>query len=879
VGEIAAAKQIGAAESGGANSGTSRNPAFAWLDRIAALPPLYGVTAAVLIGDGAGNLGLAIPFWICVALAFGAASLMTARRAPAGLIVAYAAIAGAATIPIARLLNPASGPLSLDRFADGSSVTIVGRIAQAPEREPGGRTYLFVKVARAGLNPNLLAPCQGLIRVTALGGADRFRMGQTIEATGGIRFPRNEGNPGQFDYRDWLLRQGLAATMFVRPDKSSKLSPIRIMAYRPVFLGREIEHARRRIGALIDANLRYPADVEMRALIIGDRGGIDPALRRRFAFTGMAHLLVISGLHMGIVAGAVFILMRLIMSFFPSLMAYGYANKAAAIAGAIAVCGYAAIAGHHVSTMRAVVMVVAYALTIALDRPREVMASLALAALAICLALPGSTADIGFQLSFVAVAAIVLGMRRFAAWWRMRFAAAESSVRLNAAESVAGYFAVSFWALLGTAPLTAYYFNQLSLVGVIANAVVVPIMGFGAVMTGLAAALLLSINAGAAGLAIRLAGRLAGWGTALAGWFYGWPLGWSRIFTPTAAEIAIAYALLALWLTAPRANAALQIPAEGDPTVRKSETNLIWRRRAFALILIALASDAGWWTWRRCFNDALRITFLSVGEGDAAVIRFPGVRVMLIDGGGGYRDAFDPGERIVAPYLWAQKIMRVDYVALSHPDHDHFGGLIFIAENFHPREFWTSGVGSDDSSYGRLLAAMRAAGARELACGSDAPARTIGGAAVRCLWPAPGVVERKDNNSSMAVRISYDGSSVLFTGDLEAKGERELIASGAHLRADVLKVPHHGSATSSSPELIAAVRPRLAIVSDGYLNRFGFPAPAVIARYRAAPAIVLRTDRDGAVRVVIGASGIAVNSWLGGRARLVVDDPARPVEK
>jgi competence protein ComEC len=879
VGEIAAAKQIDAAESGGANSGANRNPALAWLDWPAALPPLYGVTAAVVIGDGAGNLGLAIPFWICVALALGAAALMMMRRTPAGLFVAYVAIAGAATIPIARLLNPTSGPLSLDRFADGSSVTIVGRIAQAPEREPGGRTYLFVKVARAGLNPNLLEPCQGLIRVTALGGADRFRMGQTIETTGGIRFPRNEGNPGQFDYRDWLLRQGLSATMFVRPDKSSKRSPIRIIACRPAFFGREIERARRRIGELIDANLHYPANVEMRALIIGDRGGIDQALRRRFAFTGMAHLLVISGLHMGIVAGAVFLLVRLGMGFFPALMAYGYANKAAAVAGAIAACGYAAIAGHHVSTMRAVVMVAAYALAIALDRPREVMASLALAALVICLALPGSTADIGFQLSFVSVAAIVLGMRRFAAWWRMRFAAEEGGAGLTAAESVAGYFAVSFWALLGTAPLTAYYFNQLSLVGVIANAVVVPVMGFGAVVMGLAAALLLSVNVAAAGLAMRLAGGLADWGTALAGWFYRWPLGWSRIFTPTVVEIAIAYALLALWLTAPLADAALQSPPEIGAAGGKSETHPIWRRRALALILIAFVIDAGWWIWRRYFNEELRITFLSVGEGDAAVIRFPGARVMLIDGGGGYRDAFDPGERIVAPYLWAQKIMRVDYVALSHPDHDHFGGLIFVAQNFRPREFWTSGVGSVDSSYGRLLAAMRAARARELVCGSNAPARAIGGAEVRCLWPAPGVVERKDNNSSMAVRISYDGSSVLFTGDLEAKGERELIASGAPLRADVLKVPHHGSATSSSPELIAAVRPKLAIISDGYLNRFGFPAPAVIARYRAARAIVLRTDKDGAVRVVIGASGIAVSSWLNGPARLVVDDPARPVEK
>lgn len=844
------------------------------------MPQLYGVTAAVIAGDAAGNLGVAIPLWIAAAIAFGAAALMAARRPVAGLIAAYMALAAAATIPISRLLNPTGGPYSLARFADGSTLTIVGRITREPERESGDRTYLFVATTRAGATPDRLGPNRGLVRVTMRGDSACMRLGEMVEARGGIRFPRNDGNPGQFDYRQWLLRQGIAATMFAGTKKAARAAPIRILSYAPSFPGTLIENARRRIGSLIDANLAYPANVEMRALIIGDRGGIDEALRRRFAFTGMAHLLVISGLHLGIVAGAAFMLTRLLMGFFPTLMARGYANKAAALAAAIAAAAYAAIAGHHVSTIRALLMVTAYALAIVLDRSRELMASLALAALVICLALPGSTADIGFQLSFVSVAAIVLGMRRFASWWRMRFAADGSAPKFRLDETAAGYFAVSFWALIGTAPLTAYYFNQFSLVGLAANAVVVPIMGFGAIIAGLTAAALLCVNAAAAGAMMRLAGGLANLGTALAGWFYRWPYGWTRIFTPTIVEIAIAYGLIALWLLAPPAAAGLPDrfrrdgDREGDGVARR-----IWRRRAAALMLTALALDAGWWTWRRYGNGELRITFLSVGEGDAAVIRFPGSRVMLIDGGGGFRGAFDPGERIVAPYLWEHKIMRVDYAVVSHPDHDHFGGLIFLTRNFRPREFWTSGVGSDDSSYARLLAAVRVVDARPLVCGAGTPARTIGGVAVRCLWPPPGVAERKDNNASMVIRMLYDGRAVLFTGDLEAKGERELVATGAALRAAVIKVPHHGSATSSSPELIAAVRPRLAVISDGYLNRFGFPAPDVAARYRAANAVVLRTDRDGAVRVEVAPGGIAASAWRRGLAPLAVDDSAGAVGK
>ena len=178
---------------------------------------------------------------------------------------------------------------------------------------------------------------------------------------------------------------------------------------------------------------------------------------------------------------------------FPALTARGYANKFAAAAAALTVCAYASIAGHHVSTMRALVMVLAYTVAILIDRSRELLASLALAALIICFVLPGSTADIGFQLSFASVLVILIGMRRFAACWRWRYAnplapPVERS-RLNLiGESIAGYVAVSFWALIGTAPLTAFHFNQFSIVGLVANAVVVPIMGFGAVVCGLAAA-------------------------------------------------------------------------------------------------------------------------------------------------------------------------------------------------------------------------------------------------------------------------------------------------------------------------------------------------------------------------------------------------------
>jgi competence protein ComEC len=706
--------------------------------------------------------------------------------------------------------------------------------------------------------------------------------------TSRIRFPRNDGDQGEFDYRGWLLRNGIAATMFADAPMpgapvtdapiSGAASTIAVLGHRQYPIRERIQAVRDSIGAFIDANLAYPQNAAMRALIIGDRGGIDEEIRQRFALTGMAHVLVISGLHLGFVAAAAFFMMRLLMGFFPSLMALGYANKLAAAAAALAATAYAAIAGGHVSTIRALIMVLAYAIAILIDRSRELLSSLALAALIICFALPGSTADIGFQLSFASVLVILVGMRRFAAWWRSHIGistrASGTPLRHTIAEAVAGYVAVSFWALVGTAPLTAFHFNQFSLVGLIANAVVVPIMGFGAVITGLAAAALSFVSPSGARPILLLAGSLAGAGNWLAGWFEGWPLAWTRIFTPTIFEIAIAYGFIALWCARPLARGLVGGPATSKPEQRLHEYKA-WRFVVAAALSVALVLDAGWWTHQCFFYPDLRVSFLAVGEGDAAVVRFPGGRVMLIDGGGSFGGTFDPGERIVAPFLWANKIMHVDYVAVSHPDRDHFGGLIFLVRNFAPTEFWTSGVDSPDGSYLRLLDAVRHVHATSLVCGTASPPRTIGGVAIRCLWPAATLDETKENNQSMVLSLAYRGATILFTGDIEAKGERELVATGADLRATILKVPHHGSKTSSSPELLTAVHPEVAVMSLGYHNRFHFPSSKVVERYRAAGASVLMTAEAGQVSVQVGGRGIDLRTFRGGAARISVPNQAQ----
>jgi competence protein ComEC len=812
--------------------------------------PIYAVATAVVAGDALGNFHFTISLWPALLVAAFALGAMLAARPKLGLVCSYVAIALAANAAVANVLAPPHSEHSVTSMVEGSRVTIEGSVYREIEREAYG-DRLYLKVERAAEQGKPMLPSVGNVRIAVLGGGV-FSLGDEIHLSARIHFPRNYGNPGEFDYVSLMARDGIDATMTA--SKNLLGSPrFQIIGHRSRFPASQIESIRTHIGEFFDRNLGYPENAEMRALVIGDQGEIGDPLRQTFARTGLAHLLVISGLHLSIVAAAMFALARLAMMLLPGLANRGYANKVAALAAIIAVCSYASIAGHHVSTARALVMVLAYMLAVAIDRSREAIASLALAAIVICIALPGSTADIGFQLSFASVIAIVLGMRRFAAWFARRkrlgmLRGEPTSVRWRYLEAGAGYLAVSFWAMVGTAPLTAYHFNQFAIVGIAANAVVVPIMAFGATISGLIAAALSFISEPLARPILLFGANALAAGNWLAAWFVDWPFAWFRIFTPTILELTIAYAFQMLWLLAPLAVAITakrsRDGAVGDPA---SLPKFRWRGRCAIALAVVLMIDAGYWTYDRFFNPDLRVTFLSVGEGDGAVVRFPGSRVMVIDAGGSY-GGFDAGERIVAPYLWSQKIMRVDYLALSHPDLDHFGGLDFIAMNFAPQSFWTTTVPSLDVSYARLMDDLERANIPIVQVRDAAPVASIGGVAISSLNGDTGVA-RSHNNSSMVLRFNYGSTSILFTGDIESAGERAMLEKRADLHATILKVPHHGSATSSTAAFIAAVRPRAAVISDGYLNNFHFPAPAVVARYVESGAVLLRTDLDGAVTI------------------------------
>jgi competence protein ComEC len=311
------------------------------------------------------------------------------------------------------------------------------------------------------------------------------------------------------------------------------------------------------------------------------------------------------------------------------------------------------------------------------------------------------------------------------------------------------------------------------------------------------------------------------------------------------------YAAWAAWLAAP-----------GRLVIRRSALSLA--ALAAALMLAAPPAPRAWWT-----PGPLRVTFLDVAQGDATLVQFPGGGSLLVDAGGSHEGRFDIGGRVVAPALWSLGVRRLDYLAITHPDPDHAGGAVAVVRDFRPRAIWEGVPVPRDELRRQLEVDSRRRGLewREVRAGDR---MRVGEVEIVAVHPPPPDWERQDtrNDDSLVLDVRYGEVSILLTGDIGLEVERRLEAALLPAALRVVKAPHHGSATSSSPDLIATARPALAIVSAGKGNMFGHPAPSVLERYRAAGVPVLRTDLEGAITVETDGRTVEVRTWSGRRMSL-----------
>jgi competence protein ComEC len=549
----------------------------------------------------------------------------------------------------------------------------------------------------------------------------------------------------------------------------------------------------------------------VRAMVIGDRSGLDPETAEAFRRAGTYHVLALSGAQVALLAGLLVALAkRLELGLLPS-----------ALGISCALLLYALVVGNDVPVLRAAVMGSVLLLGRGLDLDGDLANLLGLAALLLLAAHPSSVGDVGFRLSFAATLAIVLiapALARPLASWPL---------------GTGGLLAGSVAAQAALLPVLAVEFHRVSPAPLVLNLAAVPLSG--AVL--LLGVLVLALSTVSAWLATA-AGHVAFLAADL------------LLRTCDGGGLAEACD----W----------RAPALALPVLLPWGFGLVALRRGRwgrgLLLMTATGSGLVLGAGPRA-EGRLEVSILDVGQGDAIVVRSPSGRAVVVDAGL-QREGFDLGERIVAPYLWAFGLRRLDRLVVTHAHPDHAGGAPFLARVFRPAEVWEGIAPSADPSYRTLDHSLLEAEVTRI---SVARGHRVSwdGVDFVVLGPVPGPPPATTrNDDSVVLLVRYGKVCFLLTGDVEARGERQVAAPPC----DVLKVAHHGSRTSTSQELLTVVRPRVAVVSAGYQSRFGHPHPEVLLRLARAGALVRRTDLEGTVRLLTDGQRLWAEPYFGGPA-------------
>jgi competence protein ComEC len=827
---------------------------------------------------------------------------------------------------------------ALQSYADGLSRQVIGRVVRVralpaanaadQDKEVGwwiGKEEAEAEAAVGAVSVDLqvqdveevtpdvawMAPVSGGVRMNvvadkarsgaALGRMPVMRCGDLVEAPMRLRVPERYRDPGAWQYADYLLAQGLGTHASVRAAKISIVSGdaqavstpdgvvrVRESADRVAQMqcgiyaaqswasARVLGFVRSRANRGLPGALRLSGDDAgmLNAMLFGDRAGLNKTQRVGFERTGSFHLFVVSGMHVGLLAGLVFWFAR-------RLKLRDWLATAVTI---VLTSAYALLTGFGAPVQRALFMTAIFLLARLLSRDRNVLNALGFAALGVLVWSPEALFEASFQMTFLAIMAIGGIAIPLGDWSFLPYARAAEHLwdeweDLSFVPRVAQFrvmlrmwgevFGETFGRWSRGVPAAAVRWGlwalELALVGLVVEMVMVLPMAvyfhratMFALPTNMLSVPLVAVLAPmavvtfCAALVSPWVALLPGAGTALL--LHGVTGVIGRVSTVRAANLRVP---APVWWVALLAVAAWAFCCWA---VRRSSR---WAWVAVMVLPVVVAVVL--WPEPAIFSPGmLEVTAIDVGQGDSILVVGPDGKAMLVDAGGpvgGVTEAaevtshFDVGEEVVSPYLWSRRFRRLDVIALSHAHSDHMGGMPAVMRNFRPRELWVS-IDPNSAAYRALLVEAKELGVvvRHFYAGDQMP---WDGTQVTVLAPQMGYTNGGEpvNDDSLVMRMQYGKASVLLEGDAEAPSEEAMLASGRMTAVTLLKVGHHGSKTSTTPAFFAAADPKDAVISVGKDNTFGHPRYEVIERIAEAHTRLYRTDEFGLTRFLLGRDG------------------------
>ncbi len=713
--------------------------------------------------------------------------------------------------------------------------------------------------------------------------------GDELVVTTEAKQPQIYRDEGAFDRRAYLEQQNIDLVATLRAPELMERTMV-----SPTTAATLLAHVRRRLRDDIDMlfSNRPQVDGVLRAMLLGDRSFVERGESTDFQKTGVFHVLVVAGLHVGALAVFLFWIGRVLR-----LTPFWTALTTLTV-----LLAYVAVVEQRPPVLRAALMTALVVIGGLFFRRLDLLNSAGMAALILLIAKPLAVRDSSFQLTFLAIGCIaglaapwleknlqpyVKALRGWrdvtrdaaheprAAQFRIDLRATARWISLRVPRPVANYtgdmlargiaaslrlcelLVITLALQIGMLPLMARDFHRVTLSAPVVNLAAVPITGIVVPLGFLTLGSGLFLPAVGKVMAAPLA-----WVTTLllhvVRWFAQFPRWSYRIPGPP------------IWLIVTFLTAGVLLAV----AARSSNSWSRWASRSAAGVLGLSALTIGMFPFSpRWSAGKLELTVLDVGQGDSLFVVSPHGRMLLMDAGGGFigfagheqQNGIDPGEEAVSPYLWSRGFQKLDVVALTHAHQDHIGGLAAILENFRVGTLWI----------GREVESAALAKLENLAREKKIPivhelrgkAFSWDGVEAQLLWPeiSPQAVGTSaKNNDSLVLHLEYGERGMMLPGDAEKQAESTIVSDNDEtaLRADVLKVGHHGSKNSTTPEFLAAVRPRVAVISAGEDNPYGHPNPELLARLTAAGVRILRTDHDGAVHVLTDGKRLEISCFV-----------------